>query len=194
MTESDGYKFRWFYNLGNKEVNALALLFPSRKYDCLDDSSNLMSLMKFVDKDLTFSSSLEALYFSFLYKEIDIPNEISSGNSNLQDLLLRNRYLDCCQFVLGKSSISYIDLYQSFVIESSDLILAQELDVAVILAYRRKMMPMLFLRVLEGGLFVQALNACVVSGSLNNEELALALKNFYMNRMFKLVNCIQPRH
>ncbi|NJM73391.1 MAG: hypothetical protein HC862_26515, partial [Scytonema sp. RU_4_4] len=46
LTESDGYKFSWFYNLGNKEVNALALLFTSRKYDFLDNSSNLMSFMK----------------------------------------------------------------------------------------------------------------------------------------------------
>ncbi|MDF5727681.1 MAG: hypothetical protein PUP92_06480 [Rhizonema sp. PD38] len=129
---------------------------------------------------------LEVIYLSFLYKRVDIPSLLET-DANLSNQLLRKRYLDCCQFVLENQNISYPDLYFTFITDTDNLFLAQELDLAIIFSYFKKNLSFPILRALEGGVFLQALDLCGLTGSLDN-QLVLSLKVAYLNWLSTLLS------
>lgn len=76
-------------------------------------------------------------YLKLLKKEITIPDYQILHTSDLAARLLRQRYLESASIVLGVNNVEYFNFYDTFVCSREDLLLAQELDIAVIFALKK---------------------------------------------------------
>lgn len=127
-------------------------------------------------------------YLKLLKKQVVIPDYEILYTSDLVARLLRQRYLSLASAVLGFNNINYFNLYDTFVISRSNLLLAQELDVAIIFSSKRTPNSYLLLQVIEGGFFLQTLLACTLVGVIE-KSLSLQIKTAYINWLnYLLVN------
>ncbi|MEC4815880.1 MAG: hypothetical protein SAK29_21800 [Scytonema sp. PMC 1069.18] len=178
----------WFNIITNSQLLPLSEMYLKSRFSLIGAPPTLVpAIQDYHQRDESLSLGiLEAVYLSFLYKGVGIPS-LSNADANLSNQLLRKRYLDCCQLVLENVNISYFDLYFTFVTDADNLFLAQELDIALVFSYLKKRLPFPILRVLEGGVFLQALDLCGLTGSLDN-QLASSLKVSYLNWLSTLLS------
>ena len=177
----------WFNIITNHEILSLSDMYLNSCFSLIGAPPTLVPAIQeysLRDKNLDVAV-LEALYLSFLYKRVNIPPSLDF-DPGLPNRLLRKRYLDCCQMVLQNENISYSDLYLAFVTDTNNLFLAQELDIALLFSYFRKHLSFPIIRVLEGGVFLQALELCGLAGTLDN-QLVSSLKVAYLNWLSSLL-------
>lgn len=145
------------------------------------------------DMDLSCYQSTHALqsyqyYLKLLKKQIIIPDYEILYTSDLAARLLRQRYLSLVSIILGFNNIDYFNLYDTFVISRSNLLLAQELDIAIIFLSKKNHNSYFLLQVIEGGFFLQTLLACTLAGAIE-KSLSLQIKTAYINWLnYLLVN------
>jgi hypothetical protein len=120
------------------------------------------------------------VYLQLLKKELIVPDYQILYTSDLSARLLRQRYLETVSIVLGINNVEYFSLYNMFVCARQDLMLAQELDIAIIFALKKKTIPYLMLQVIEGGFFLQSLLACTLVDGIDR-QLSLLVKQVYMH-------------
>ncbi|BDA75903.1 hypothetical protein CAL7716_100690 (plasmid) [Calothrix sp. PCC 7716] len=130
-------------------------------------------------------------YLKLLKKQIIIPDYEILHTSDLAARLLRHRYLSSASIVLGFNNLNYFNLYDTFVTSRSDLLLAQELDVAIIFSLKRNPNSYLMLQVIEGGFFLQTLLACTLARAID-KSLSLQIKSAYINWLNYLLVNIKP--
>lgn len=177
-------KLNWFNKVTIPQLDILALM---HRDDCFGLSGIPPSLVPTIDANrISSDSELNSVYFSLLYKRIDIPI-LEETSLNLSQQLLSTLYLNCAQAVLNNQDISYVNLYSTFVSNSHNLLLAQELDLAIIFHYTRNFFPFPLIRVLEGSIFLQALYGCN-SCQIITSRLTLALKFAYLNWLSTLID------
>lgn len=177
-------KLNWFNKVTIPQLDTLALMHQN---DCFRLSGIPPSLVPTIDANrISSDSELNSVYLSLLYKKVDIPI-LEETSLNLSQQLLSTLYLNCAQAVLNNQDISYVNLYSTFVSNSHNLLLAQELDLAIIFHYTRNFFPFPLIRVLEGSIFLQALYGCN-SCQIITSRLALALKFAYLNWLSTLID------
>ncbi len=176
----------WFNIITNCELLSLSDMYLNSRFSLIGAPPTLVPAIQeySLQNDNLDIAALEAIYLSFLYKRFDIP--LFDSYTDLSNKLLRKRYLDCCQLVLENVNISYSDLYFAFVTDTDNLFLAQELDIALVFSYSKKHLTFPILRVLEGGVFLQALELCGLTVSLDN-QLVYSLKVAYLNWLATLL-------
>lgn len=177
----------WFNIITNCQLLSLSDMYLNSRFSLFGAPPTLVpAIQDYYQQNQTLDIAvLEVFYLSFLYKRVDIPS-LPDTDANLPNQLLRRRYLDCCQLVLENENISYSDLYFTFITDTDNLFLAQELDIALVFSYFKKHSSFPILRALEGGIFLQALDLCGLTVSLDN-QLVSSLKVAYLNWLSTLL-------
>ena len=178
----------WFNIITNCQLLSLSDMYLNSRFSLVGAPPTLVPAIQdyYQQNDSLGIAVLEAIYLSFLYKRVDIPS-LSDTDANLSNKLLRKRYLDCCQLMLENENISYSDLYFTFITDTDNLFLAQELDIALVFSYFKKHLSFPILRALEGGVFLQALDLCGLTRCLDN-QLVSSLKVAYLNWLSTLLS------
>ncbi|MUG91729.1 hypothetical protein F7734_04235 [Scytonema sp. UIC 10036] len=183
----------WFNVINNCQLVSLSEMYYESRFSLVGAPPTLVpAIQDYSLRDDSFSAALlEATYLSFLYKQVSVP--LFHSGIDLQNHLLRRRYLDCCQLALENDNISYSDLYFAFVTDADNLFLAQELDIALIFSYLKKHLSFPILRILEGGIFLQALDLCGSIGTLDS-QIVSSLRLAYLNWLSILLEEINSSH
>lgn len=185
----------WFFVESDKCIDSLVSIYQSSLFSFFGippsiilSPNSFINPSKNADKsnDLTPSGQTRIaqigyeIYLKLLKRQLSIPDYQILHTSDLAARLLRQRYLESASIVLGINNIDYYNLYDTFVLSCQDLLLAQELDIAIIFALKKKTIPYLMLQVIEGGFFLQALLACTLAGTVE-KSLSLQIKQVYTN-------------
>lgn len=178
----------------NKGVNNTGAYLKSAGQTELKINGDLCSHTVYKNQDVDSSccqfSALQSYqyYLKLLKKQIIIPGYEILYTSDLAARLLRQRYLSLASIVLDFNNINYFNLYDTFVVSRSNLLLAQELDIAIIFSFKKSPNSYLMLQVIEGGFFLQSLFACTLAGAID-KPLSLQIKSAYINWLnYLLVN------
>lgn len=160
----------WFFLDNAKSIDSLVSTYQPNLPAFFDASQHQtdMSLLNGYD-----------VYLQLLKKELTVPDYQILYTSDLSTGLLRQRYLETASIILGVNNVEYFNMYNMFVCARQDLMLAQELDIAIIFALKKKTIPYLMLQVIEGGFFLQSLLACTLVGDID-KHLSLSIKQVYM--------------
>lgn len=177
----------WFNIITNCQLLSLSDMYLNSRFSLVGAPPTLVPAIQdyYQQNEILDIAVLEAIYLNFLYKRVDIPS-LPGTDANLPNQLLRKRYLDCCQLILENENIFYSDLYFTFITDTDNLFLAQELDIALVFSYFKKHLSFPILRALEGGIFLQALDLCGLTGSLEH-QLVSSLKVAYLNWLSTLL-------
>ncbi len=177
----------WFNIINNCQLVSLSKMYLNSRFSLVGAPPTLVPAIQdysLLQNDTFDVAILEAIYLNFLYKQVTVPS--LNSEINLANQLLRKRYLDCCQLILENENISYLDLYVTFVTDADNLFLAQELDIALIFSYFKKHLTFPILRILEGGVFLQALDLCGSIGNLDSRVVS-SLRVAYLNWLSALL-------
>lgn len=167
------------------------------KINCKQENGDLCPHSAQINQDIDSSccqfNTLQSYqyYLKLLKKQIIIPGYEILYTSDLAARLLRQRYLSLASIILGFNNINYFNLYDTFVISRTNLLLAQELDIAIIFSFRKSPNFYLMLQVIEGGFFLQSLLACTLAGAID-KSLSLQIKSAYINWLNYLLVNIKP--
>ncbi|WP_148663095.1 hypothetical protein [Scytonema hofmannii] len=184
----------WFNVINNCQLVSLSEMYYESRFSLVGAPPTLVPAIQDYSllRNYTFDTALlEAIYLSFLYKQVSVP--LFDSEIDLPNKLLRKRYLDCCQLALENEKISYSDLYFAFVTNANNLFLAQELDIALIFSYFKKHLSFPILRILEGGVFLPALDLCGSIGTLDS-QIVSSLRLAYLNWLSALLEEINSSH
>ncbi|NEU71767.1 hypothetical protein PI95_004010 [Hassallia byssoidea VB512170] len=184
----------WFNSVNNTQLDALSTMYLQSEFSFFSAPPMLLPAIKMYSDNTNLSSNsdksiTQTTYLNFLYKKVDIPQLTATVEVNLFNQLSRKCYLSCCQLILENENISYYDLYQSFVRNANDLLLAQELDVTIVFHYSAKALPFSICNVLKGGIFLQALELCGTH-QIFDIQAVLNFKLAYLTWLMKLANKI----
>ncbi|NMF63243.1 hypothetical protein DP113_34445 (plasmid) [Brasilonema octagenarum UFV-E1] len=105
----------WFNIITNCQLMSLSDMYLNSRFSLVGSPLTLVPAIheySLQNENLDIAV-LEAIYLSFLYKQVDIP--LLDSDTDLSNKLLRKRYLDCCRLILENENISYSDLYLTFV-------------------------------------------------------------------------------
>jgi|GEM_PF-5937758 len=164
----------WFNTINNHQL--LLLSKYKKEFSLIGAPPTLIPVF--------LTTELSQCYLDLLYKQVKIP--AFSETDNLLNHLLRRRYLDFCQLCLENEKISYSDLYQTFITNEPNLFAAQELDIALIFYYLKNSLSFPIVKVLSGGVFLQAIDMCSQQGFLD-EKLTSSLSIAYFNWLSTLL-------
>lgn len=174
----------WFFTNKNKSIKSLVSVHQSNltKILCASPSIILKAdrSREFDIENIPSSNHpVYETYLNLLKKEINIPDYQILRTSDLGARLLRQRYLESALIILEVNNVRYFNLYNTFVCSRDNLLLAQELDIAVLFGLKKRTIPYLMLQVIEGGLFLQSLLACTLDNRIE-KSLCLQIKEAYI--------------
>lgn len=188
----------WFFIDSDKCIDSLVSIYQSNLFNffgalpsIIPTADNFNSCCREGSQNEADNSLLPCLsaydiYLKLLKKELTIPDYQILHTSDLAARLLRQRYLESASIVLGVNNVEYFNLYDTFVCSRQDLLLAQELDIAIIFALKKRTIPYFMLQVIEGGFFLQSLLACTLAGIIE-KSLSLSIKQVYTHWLNNLL-------
>lgn len=170
---SGANKLDWYFIGNEKSIETIVSNYQSKLI-------SYIGLFSEFDTVCHTNCIVYSKYLKLLKKELYIPNYDILITSDLASRLLRQRYLESISPILGVNNLDYLSLYNAFITSRNHLLTAQELDIALLYAFKEGSIPYFMLQIVEGGIFLQSLLSCTLYGSID-KSISLQIKQSYIS-------------